>query len=221
MASTATIRAIGYMRVSTSEQGDSGAGLEAQEHAIRGEITRRGWEMVDLRHDVASGKSLRHRDQLGLTLRDLAAGHADTLIVAKLDRLSRSVLDFAHIMETATAGGWALTVLDLGVDTTTPNGKLIANIMCALAEWERELIGARTRDALAAVKARGTRLGRRSGLDRETVRLIGVLRRQGLSYGAIARTLTDEGVETGQGGRWHASTVRGIALSASRPELVS
>lgn len=210
------MRAIGYMRVSTEEQGDSRAGLEAQESAIKAEAVRRGWELADLRSDVASGKSLRKRDELGRTLRDLAAGHADTLVVAKLDRLSRSVLDFASIMATAAEEGWALAVLDLGVDTTTPNGKLIANIMISLAEWEREIIGARTKDALRAVKARGTHVGRKSGVDAETLRLIRILRDSGKSWAKIAGDLDREAIATGQGGKWHAATVRRLYLAASQ-----
>ena len=209
------MRVIGYMRVSTEEQGDSRAGLEAQESAIRAEAAHRGWELVDLRYDVGSGKSLRRRDNLGLTLRDLAAGHAEMLVVAKLDRLSRSMLDFAGMMETAAAEGWALSALDLGVDTTTTNGKLIANIMIALAQWERELIGDRTRTALAAVKARGTHVGRKSGVSDETMRLIRALRSSGLSWQKVADALTAEGVDTGQGGRWHAATVRRLAMKGA------
>jgi len=208
------MRAIGYLRVSTAEQGDSRAGLEAQEATIRDEIERRGWELLDIRSDVASGKTLRKRDELGRTLRDLQAGYADALVVAKLDRLSRSVLDFASVMETAQAQGWSVVVLDLGVDTTTTNGKLIAHIMIALAQWERELIGDRTRAALRAVRARGTRVGRRSGVEAETVRLIRVMRTSGMSWQRIADALTQEGVPTAQGGRWHAATVRKIAAAA-------
>ena len=206
------MKVYGYMRVSTEEQGDSRAGLEAQESAIRAEVERRGWDLVDLRFDVASGKSTRRRDRLGETLRDLAARNADALVVAKLDRLSRSVLDFAGIMETAASEGWSVTVLDLGVDTTTTNGKLIANIMIALAQWERELIGDRTKTALAAVKARGTHVGRKSGVSIETLRLIRALRSSGLSWQKVADALTSEGVPTGQGGAWHAATVRRIAM---------
>lgn len=202
------MRAIAYCRVSTAEQGDSGAGLEAQERVIRAEVKHRGWELLDVRRDVASGKSLRKRNELGRTLRDLRDGHADVLIVAKLDRLSRSVLDFAGIMETASNEGWSVVVLDLSVDTSTTNGELIANIMIALAQWERRLIGDRTRLALESVRARGTRLGRPSGVTEETVRLIRVLRDTGKSWQGIADALTREGIPTAQGGKWHAATVR-------------
>ena len=204
------MRAIGYCRVSTEEQGDSKAGLEGQESTIRAEVAHRGWELLDLRSDVASGKSMRRRDELGRTLRDLRDGKADALVVAKLDRLSRSVLDFAGLMETSKDEGWSLVVLDLGVDTTSTNGKLIVHIMIALAQWERELIGDRTRTALKAVRARGDSLGRRSGIDDETVRLIRVLRDSGASWRKIAETLADEGVATGQGGERHGATVRKI-----------
>lgn len=208
------MRVIGYCRVSTTEQGDSRAGLEAQESAIRGEVERRGWSLEAMRSDVASGKSLRHRPDLEATLGDLRDHRADALIVAKLDRLSRSVLDFASVMETAHGQGWSVVVLDLGVDTTTTNGKLIAHIMIALAQWERELIGDRTRAGLAAIKARGTKLGRPSNIDDETRRLIGVLRRSGMSYDKIAKRLTEEGVPTAQGGRWHGATVRKVLDAA-------
>lgn len=202
------MRVIGYMRVSTEEQGDSRAGLEAQESAIRAEAAHRGWDLVDLRQDIASGKSMRKRDKLGETLRDLAAGQADALVVAKLDRLSRSVLDFASIMETAHREGWAVAVLDLGVDTSTTNGKLIMHVMIALAQWEREMIGDRTRAALKAVQARGTHVGRKSGIDAETMRLILALRAAGLSWQKVADALVSAGVPTSQGGHWHAATVR-------------
>jgi DNA invertase Pin-like site-specific DNA recombinase len=164
-----------------------------------------------MRTDVASGKSLRRRDELARTLRDLEAGHAEVLVVAKLDRLSRSVLDFAGIMETANAQGWAVAVLDLGVDTTTTNGKLIMHVMIALAQWEREMIGDRTRAALKAVRARGTKVGRKSTVTPETRLLIRSLRSAGMSWQKVADALTAEGVPTSQGGQWHAATVRRLA----------
>lgn len=211
------MRFYGYVRVSTREQGDSGLGLDAQGEAIRTEANRRGWEIVDIRQDVSSGKSMRKRDELGRTLRDLRDGNADGLIVAKLDRLSRSVLDFAAVMESASAEGWSVVVIDLGVDTTTTHGELIANIMIALAQWERRIIGDRTRSALEAVKARGTKVGRKSGVSDDTLRLIRALRASGLSWQRIADTLTEQRVPTSQGGQWHASTVRRLAAQSKGP----
>ncbi len=205
------MRAIGYCRVSTQEQGESGAGLESQEALIRSDVTRRGWELAGIYTDVASGKSMRKRPQMATALGELKAGRADALVVGKLDRLSRSVIDFARLMEVAQSEGWSLVVLDLAVDTTTTNGKLIAHIMIALAQWERELIGDRTKSALTAIRARGTKLGRPSGVDANTIKFIGVMRLGGLSWQKIADALTEAGVPTAQGGRWHGATVRKLA----------
>lgn len=206
------MRAIGYVRVSTDEQGESGAGMDAQKTVIQAEVARRGWDFETMYGDVASGKSLRKRDDLGRALRTLAEGEADVLVVAKLDRLSRSVLDFANLMEKAGKEGWSLVVLDLGVDTTTPNGELIANIMIALAQWERRIIGERTRAALQAVQARGTRVGRKSNISPEARVLVKSLRTAGHGYHAIAKMLNEQDFPTAQGGRWHASTVRHVDL---------
>lgn len=210
------LTAIGYCRVSTDEQGDSGLGLAAQKQVIQAEVLRRGWTFDTMYGDVASGKSLRGRSDFGLALRELAAGHADVLVVAKLDRLSRSVSDFAAILAQSQGEGWALDICDLGVDTTTPSGKMVAQIMMVLAEWEREMIGDRTRAALRAARDRGTRLGRPSHVTADTVRLIRVLRDSGRSWAAIAEALTHEGIPTAQGGRWHAATIRKIHQQRSQ-----
>lgn len=215
------MRAIGYMRVSTDEQGDSGLGLAAQRSTIDSEVARRGWTLEAAHVDIASGKSMRRRKDLRAALDALASGGADVLVVAKLDRLSRSVGDFAAILALSTEQGWALDVCDLGVDTTTPSGRMVAQIMMVLAEWEREMIGLRTREALAQARIRGTTLGRPRGVDDETLRLIRLLRQSGHGYHAIAKTLNAEGVATGQGGMWHAGTVRKLHLRADPQTPVS
>ena len=97
---------------------------------------------------------------LSEALRTIEGGEADALVVAKLDRLSRSLIDFAGLIERSRRRGWAIVVLDLGVDTTTPVGELVANVMAAVAQWERRAIGQRTREALAVRRAQGVRLGR-------------------------------------------------------------
>lgn len=119
-------RVIGYVRVSTEEQSVDGAGLDAQRTAIVAECERRGWELVELVEDAGySAKDLR-RPGIQRTLARLNAGEADALLVAKLDRLSRSLIDFAGLMARGQGEGWGLVAMDLGVDTSTPSGELMA-----------------------------------------------------------------------------------------------
>lgn len=208
----ATGRAVGYVRVSTADQVESGAGLAAQRAAISAEVQRRGWSLVAVHEDAgASGKSLRGRPALAAALASIEAGEADALIVSKLDRLSRSLLDFAGLMTRAKDGGWNLVALDLGIDLSTPAGEFMASVMASAAQWERRLIGQRTRDALAAKRAAGIRLGRPQSLPTDVVARIRDARAGGASLASIAGTLTAEGVPTAHGGaKWHPSTVRAV-----------
>ena len=214
------LRVVLYSRVSTAEQADSGAGLAAQETALRAHAAHRGWEVVAHLTDAGvSGKSLNGRLALAQALQLVAEGKADALAVSKLDRLSRSLLDFAGLMARSQAEGWALVALDVDVDTTTPSGRLVANVMASVAEWERETIGARTRDGLAAKRAQGVVLGRPRAASREAVDRAGALRAAGLSYAACAERLTLEGVPTAHSGvRWYPSTVRKVLMSAARTQ---
>jgi len=102
-------RVVGYLRVSTSDQAESGAGLAAQREAIEHECRRRGWELVTIYEDTASGKSMNGRPQLRAALAELAAGNADVLMSSKLDRLSRSAVDFGQLLERARREGWSLS----------------------------------------------------------------------------------------------------------------
>lgn len=200
---------VGYVRVSTAEQADSGAGLAAQRTAIVAECERRGWTLVALHEDAgASGKSLQGRPALQAALDAVEEGRATALVVAKLDRLSRSLLDFAGLMERSRRRGWSLVALDLGVDTTTPNGQLIANVMASFAQFERQLIGQRTKDALAEKRRAGIRLGRPPCLSDATRARILELRVARHTLAGIAQALNLEGVPTAHGGRWHATTIR-------------
>lgn len=198
------------MRVSTEEQAESGAGLEAQRRAIRGEVERRGWTLGRLYQDAGvSGKSIAARPGLQAALVVVEGGDAQALIVAKVDRLSRSLVDFAQLMERSRRKGWALVALDLGVDTTTPSGEMLANVLAVFGQFERRLIGQRTRDALAVKRSQGVRLGRPIAIAREAEVLILRLHLAGQSLSAIARALDAAQIPTAQGGKaWYASTVR-------------
>jgi len=205
------VRAVGYIRVSTEEQADSGAGLEAQRAAIVAEAARRSFELVAVYEDAASGKSLDGRDGLTQALSAVESGEADALVVAKLDRLSRSLMDFAALMERSRRQRWALVALDLGVDTSTPSGEMLASVLAVFAQFERRLIGQRTREALAVKRAQGVKLGRRRTMPTEIVERIRSERERGASLTAIANALNADGVPTAQGGRqWYASTVRAV-----------
>jgi DNA invertase Pin-like site-specific DNA recombinase len=217
-ARRATTDVLGYVRVSTAEQADSGAGLAAQRATIADECHRRGWHLVGIQEDAgASGKSMNGRPALAAALAALDRGDAGALVVAKLDRLSRSVVDAAGLLDRAQRHSWALVACDLGVDTTTPAGEAMANVMASFAQLERRLIGQRTRDALAAKRAAGVRLGRPPMLPDAVVARIVDERAGGTGWSAIARGLEADGVPTAQGGaRWYPATVRYVALAAGK-----
>lgn len=206
--------AVGYVRVSTREQAEHGASIEHQRQSIEAECERRRWQLKATYDDPgASGKDL-NRPGLAMALELLEAGKADVLVAAKLDRLSRSVLDFASMVETARRQGWALVVLDVGADTSTPAGEMLVNVMAAFAQYERRLIGQRTRDGLAVKRAQGVRLGRPPMLPESVRQHIFAERQRGRSLREIACDLQAAGVATAHGGqRWHASTVRAVLAS--------
>jgi len=208
------MKVVGYVRVSTAEQADSGAGLEAQRSAIRTAAEARGWLLVDIWEDA--GVSARTLDGPGLTaaVASVESGGADALVVAKVDRLSRSLAGCASLIERAVAKGWSVVALDVGVDTTTAQGEAMANMLATFARLERRLIGDRTRDALAVKRSEGVRLGRPRTTDLKVVKRVLRLHGTGHSYRSIAEKLNADGVPTAQGGRlWYPATVRKLVLS--------
>lgn len=140
------------------------------------------------------------------------------LVVAKLARLSRSLLDLAGLLATASKQHWALIALDVNVDTTTASGELVAHMMATFSQFERRLISQRTKDALAVKRSEGVRLGRPRLLSDEVVARIKSERANGQTYTAIADGLNLDGVATAQGGRaWYPSTIAKIAGEPPKP----
>jgi DNA invertase Pin-like site-specific DNA recombinase len=209
-------KVIGYLRVSTEEQSLSGLGLADQRAVIDAAAQSRQWPDIAYVSDEGFSAKNLARPGISEALRQLASGEAGVLVVSKLDRLSRSLLDFAQLMETAKRQGWELVVLDLAIDTSTPSGALMASVMASFAEYERRLIGQRTSAALQQKKAAGGRLGRPRTLDAEVSQRIVQERAHGRSLTAIANGLNDDGVPTARGGRcWFPSTVAGVLTSAA------
>jgi len=218
---SSTLTALGYVRVSTDEQADSRAGLEAQRTAIDAECQRRGWRLAQVHEDAGvSGKATNNRPALAEALTALATANADVLVVAKLDRLTRSVRDFADLVSRANHEGWRIVVLDLAVDTTTAGGELMAHIVATFAQYERRLISERTVAALAAVRARGVRLGRPRSLPPAIVERVVRERSDGATLAVIASALDADGVATAQGGvRWYPATVAAVLRSVQLDDV--
>ena len=206
-------RVLGYARCSTNEQAESGLGLAAQEATIRSECQRRGWVLVDVVTDEGeSGKSL-DRQGLQSALARVADHDVDGLVAAKLDRISRSVRDFADLLEWFSATGASLVAVDVGVDTSTPGGKLVCGVFSAVSEWERDVIASRTRDGLAALRAQGRPISRAAVADHpKLAKRIRKMRDSGKTYQAIADALNKGKVPTLRGAaEWTVSGVRGGA----------
>lgn len=219
---SSSLRAVLYRRASTREQGDSGLGLAAQRDKLTAEARHRGWDIVADVQDVSSGRKTNGRHGLEEALGMLKRHEADVLVCTRLDRLSRSVSDFARLMEQARRERWQFIALDLGLDTTTATGEMVANMLAALAQWERRLISERTKDALAVAKASGKKLGHPSPLTPQTRRKVLALRRRGLSADSVAQRLNAEGVPTPSGkGRWHETTVQRILDRERRSNATS
>ena len=201
---------IGYLRVSTEEQARSGLGMEAQRIRILEEAEHRGWTVTWIDDD---GYTAAHLNRPGITtaLSSLRDGTQSAIVVSKLDRLSRSLLDFAALTARARAEGWAVIALDLGVDMTTPAGEMLANVLASFAEYERRLISQRTKDALQALRAQGRQLGRPPAVTAATAERIGQWRAAGATWQGCAEALNAALVPTAHGGRrWYASTVRSV-----------
>ncbi len=202
------MRVVGYLRVSTAEQD---LGLEAQRAALTAFAPLRGWDLT-FEQDKASGATPPgKRPGLTRALELCTRGDAEALAVAKLDRVARSVIDTANLLAAARRDGWQFIALDLGIDTSTPEGKLLIGIMSSVAEWERERIAERIREALHAKQARGEYVGGVRRYDEAARQLAGELRARGLTLHEAAASLHAAGVTTRSGGILSTTQVRRLA----------
>jgi DNA invertase Pin-like site-specific DNA recombinase len=223
---TSTKALIGYVRVSTSQQGRSGLGIEAQQEALARFAASEGFELVRMFVEVETGKgadALDRRPQLAAAL-SAARRERCSVAVAKLDRLSRDV----HFISGLMAHRVPFLVAELGSDVDP----FILHLFAALAEKERSMIAVRTKAALAAAKARGVQLGgpklaeaRQSAVasiralaDRHATNVLPVIReiqRAGAtSLHQIADALNARGISTPRGGQWYAKSVSNVLARA-------
>lgn len=225
------MRLIGYARVSTEEQAESGLGLAAQEAKLRAYAGLYGHELVGIIVDAGQSAKSLQRPGIQEALGILSRGEADGLLVSRLDRLTRSVADMASLIEgyfSEKAGRSLLSVQDQ-IDTSSAGGRLVLNVLMSVAQWEREAIGERTAAALDAKAARGevkggqAPIGKRwadGGLvdhdaEAEAVAIVRELRDSGMSLRAIVAELNRRGVAAARkGGQWHLTTVQRILKRA-------
>lgn len=211
--------ALAYVRVSTVEQVQDGASLDAQRSALVAEGERRGWDVEMIADEGYSGKNLK-RPGLSAALDRLDHGEAEALMAIRLDRVSRSVVDFAGLLARAKRRSWRLVLLSPNLDTEDAAGKFTAHVLAAAAEYERDLIGARTREGMAQRRAEGVHVGRPRDLSEAIVARIVSERAAGATLRSIAGGLTEDGVLTARGGSvWALSTVQGVLASITGRSL--
>jgi site-specific DNA recombinase len=153
------MQAIGYVRVSTDRQAEQGVSLEAQEAKIRAMATVQSAELLDVIVDGGESAKSLNRPGLQRLLDLINAGKVDAVIVAKLDRLTRSVKDLCGLLELFEKRKVALVSVAESLDIGSAAGRLVITIMGAVSQWEREAIGERTRDALRHKRGKGERVG--------------------------------------------------------------
>lgn len=221
-ADTTDRKAIIYCRVSTSEQADSGLGLEAQQKRCEGYCAAQDWTIAGIFIDAGISASTLNRPKLEEALAALEPG--SVLVVLKLDRLTRTVADLAPLSEQIERAGAEWATVQEKFDTSTATGRLMLRMMLELSQWEREVIGERTSAALQQKKSRRERLGTTplgyrtneagevmtDDAGQATVSRARELRAEGLTLRAIADQLTREGHQTARGGKWAAMTVSKI-----------
>lgn len=217
---------VAYYRVSTKKQGDSGLGLEAQVSAVAAHVAANGCDLIAAYTEVESGKK-NDRPELARAIAHAKRSKA-TLVIAKLDRLARNVAFVANLMESG---------VDFVACDNPHANRLTVHILAAVAEAEALAISARTKAALAAAKARGTKLGTnnltREGTLKGSAAGVAAIRAKktaayadlvpavremaagGLSLRAIAARLNDDGHSTRSGKHWNAMQVSRVLASVS------
>ena len=208
-------RAVGYVRVSTRDQAESGASLASQRAKVEAYATMHDLDLGEI--IVDAGHSAKSLDRPGMSkLLKLIRGKAiGVVVVAKLDRITRSVRDLGELVELFKRSGVEFASVADHIDTSTAAGRLVLNVMGSVSQWEREAIGERTSEALAVMRANGRRISRPppygfrldgngwvpDEAEQRAVALIVELRARGLSLRQIGAELQRRGVRSRAGRR--------------------
>src|ERR1700730_17286301 len=223
------MKTIGYARVSTDKQADRGVSLEAQTEKIRAMTVVHSAELTDIIVEAGESAKTLNRPGMQRLLALVDAGEVNAVIVAKLDRLTRSVKDLCELLERFDRRGVALISVAESLDTSSAAGRLVLNIMTAVSQWEREAIGERTRDAMRHKRSNGERVGNiqfgyrlcadgkhleTDPAEQEVLDEIHRLRENGHTLRGIAAALNHRGHRTRRGSAWRLEHVARITKQA-------
>ncbi len=225
---------VGYVRVSTDEQAENGVSLGAQEARIAAYALAIGFEVSELIRDAgASAKSLQ-RPGIATLLERVRRDEIERIVVAKLDRLTRSVRDLADLIDLCAKHDVALVSVGETLDTGSAAGRMVVSMLGVVAQWEREAIAERTATALGHKRHQRTAYGPTPfGYLRKGDRLLPETNEQqalreavrldesGASFRAIAAHLTKIGAKPHRATTWHASSVRAMLRSRIATEAVA
>jgi site-specific DNA recombinase len=223
------MKVIGYARVSTDKQAETGVSLDAQVVKIRAMSVLQGSELSDIIVEGESAKNL-NRPGMARLLVLVDKREVDAVIVAKLDRLTRSVKDLCELLELFERKHVALISVAESLDTGSAAGRLVITIMGAVSQWEREAIGERTRDAMGHKRSQGERVGNIAfgyrlapdgvhvepdDVEQAAIAAIRGLRASGRTLRQIAADLNQEGRRTRRGSAWRLESVARVVQSFS------
>ena len=232
--------AVGYVRVSTLEQASEGVSLDTQRDRIRAYCKFNGIKLIDILADEGVSGSTLDRTGLQAALRILQRGRANTLVVVKLDRLTRSVRDLCFLVDDYFAQDrYHLLSICGMVNTHSAAGRMLMLNLANFAQFEREIISERTREAMQHLKAQGVKMGHAPygyeyaqaladkgrrvlvplASEQAVIAKIAVSHKEGIGFTDIARRLNAEGIRARQGGDWCGRVVSVILQREGRYTL--
>ena len=218
-----TTRTIAYLRVSTERQADTGVSLDAQQEKARAYASLYDLDLTEMIIDAGESAKTLDRPGLQRALAMLKSGQADALLVVKLDRLTRSVVDLGKLIETYFAPGKAaLMSVSEQIDTRSAAGRLVLNILASVSQWERETIGERTSVAMKYKQAKGEYIGGHApygfelvngdlvedSYEQGVIQQARELRESGLSLAAVAKELDRRGIQARNGKEFAAMQIK-------------
>lgn len=217
------VKAVGYIRVSTEEQANSGVSLDAQKAKLEAYASLYEIELVAIEVDAGVSAKTLNRPGLQFALARLDNGEAGALVVVKLDRLTRRVADLDTLIERYFGQRFTLMSVSEQIDTSSAAGRLVLNVLTSVAQWERETTSERTKTALAHKKVQGEHVGsagfgykvidkklQKVTQEYQTIAIIQQMKKAGHTLQAIADHLNAEGYQTQRGGKWYPMTISNV-----------